>query len=383
MSGLPLFPVTTVGSWPRPPQVVQGQRDYRRQRIDRQELDRVAGEAIIALLRLQHDLDVDIVTDGELRRDNFYSFVAQKLEGVRLMTLAEMLEVVEDKAGFEQLLQTLDVPAYSISSPICIGPITRREPLTVDDLRFARRHTDRPIKVTLPGPYLLTRAMFVPELSRPYYQDKEALAEDVVALLRAELDELASEAADFVQLDEPALTEVAFAPSRTRTFMCAALAARKDPAEELTFATSLINRVVAGFGGMRIGLHVCRGNWSRDETTLLSGGYQALKGHLDRMAVRQLVLEYATERAGHVIAFPEKELGLGVVNPRTDAIESAASIRSAVEQALRVYPASSVFLNPDCGFGTFSNRPMNSEAVAAAKISAMVAAARDLRAAAS
>ena len=383
MSGLPLFPVTTVGSWPRPPQVVQGQRDYRRQRIDRQELDRVADEAIIALLRLQHDLDVDIVTDGELRRDNFYSFVAQKLEGVRLMTLAEMLEVVEDKAGFEQLLQTLDVPAYSISSPICIGPITRREPLTVDDLRFARRHTDRPIKVTLPGPYLLTRAMFVPELSRPYYQDKEALAEDVVALLRAELDELASEAADFVQLDEPVLTEVAFAPSRTRTFMCAALAARKDPAEELTFATSLINRVVAGFGGMRIGLHVCRGNWSRDETTLLSGGYQALKGHLDRMAVRQLVLEYATERAGHVIAFPEKELGLGVVNPRTDAIESAASIRSAVEQALRVYPASSVFLNPDCGFGTFSNRPMNSEAVAAAKISAMVAAARDLRAAAS
>jgi len=383
VSGLPLFPVTTVGSWPRPPQVVQGQRDYRRQRIDRQELDRVAGEAIIALLRLQHDLDVDIVTDGELRRDNFYSFVAQKLEGVRLMTLAEMLEVVEDKAGFEQLLQTLDVPAYSISSPICIGPITRREPLTVDDLRFARRHTDRPIKVTLPGPYLLTRAMFVPELSRPYYQDKEALAEDVVALLRAELDELASEAADFVQLDEPVLTEVAFAPSRTRTFMCAALAARKDPAEELTFATSLINRVVAGFGGMRIGLHVCRGNWSRDETTLLSGGYQALKGHLDRMAVRQLVLEYATERAGHVIAFPEKELGLGVVNPRTDAIESAASIRSAVEQALRVYPASSVFLNPDCGFGTFSNRPMNSEAVAAAKISAMVAAARDLRAAAS
>ena len=383
MTGLPLFPVTTVGSWPRPPQVVQGQRDYRRQRIDRQELDRVAGEAIIALLRLQHDLDVDIVTDGELRRDNFYSFVAQKLEGVRLMTLAEMLEVVEDKAGFEQLLQTLDVPAYSISSPICIGPITRREPLTVDDLRFARRHTDRPIKVTLPGPYLLTRAMFVPELSRPYYQDKEALAEDVVALLRAELDELASEAADFVQLDEPVLTEVAFAPSRTRTFMCAALAARKDPAEELTFATSLINRVVAGFGGMRIGLHVCRGNWSRDETTLLSGGYQALKGHLDRMAVRQLVLEYATERAGHVIAFPEKELGLGVVNPRTDAIESAASIRSAVEQALRVYPASSVFLNPDCGFGTFSNRPMNPEAVAAAKISAMVAAARDLRAAAS
>lgn len=380
MTALPLFPVTTVGSWPRPPQVEEAQRAYRRQRIARKDFDRVADEAVVAFLRLQHELGLDIVTDGELRRDNFYSFVAQKLDGVRLMTLAEMLDVVEDKAGFERLLQTLDVPAYSISSPICTGALARREPLTVDDLRFARRHTDRPIKITLPGPYLLTRAMFVPELSRPVYQDKEALAEDVVALLRRELEELTSEGIDFVQIDEPVLTEVAFAPGRTRTFMCAALAARSDPAEELAFAVSLINRVVAGFTGTRIGLHVCRGNWSRDETTLLHGGYQALKGCFDRLAVTQLVLEYATDRAGDIVAFPDKELGLGVVNPRTDTVESAESIRSAVEYALCFYPASRLFLNPDCGFGTFSNRPMNSEAVAAAKVARIVEAARDLRA---
>jgi len=376
---LPLFPVTTVGSWPRPPQLAEAQRAWRRQRITRADFDRAADGAVAAFVRLQHDLGCDIVTDGELRRDNFYSFVAQKLDGVRLMTLAEMLDVVEDKAGFEQLLQTLDVPAYSISSPICTGPIARRDPLTVDDCRFTRRHTDRPIKVTLPGPYLLTRAMFVPELSRPSYPDKEALAEDVVALLRGEIGELIAEGADFVQLDEPVLTEVAFAPGRTRTFMCAALAARKDPAEELAFATSLINRVVDGFGGVRIGVHVCRGNWSRDESTLLSGGYQALADCLDRLNVTQLVLEYATDRAGGVIGFAGKELGLGVVNPRTDTIESVESIRSAVEQALACYPARGVFLNPDCGFGTFSNRPMNSEAVATAKVAAMAAAARDLR----
>jgi 5-methyltetrahydropteroyltriglutamate--homocysteine methyltransferase len=377
---LPLFPVTTVGSWPRPQQVAEAQADCRRGRIARREFDRIADAAVAAFVRLQHELGCDIVTDGELRRDNFYSFVAQKLEGVRLMTLAEMLEVVEDKAGFEQLLQTLDVPAYSISSPICTGAIVRREPLAVEDLRFARRHTDRAIKVTLPGPYLLTRAMFVPELSRPFYQYKEALAEDVVALLRREIEELVSEDAGFVQLDEPVLTEVAFAPGRTRTFMCAALAARRDPAEELEFAVSLINRVVAGFDGTRIGVHVCRGNWSRDETTLLRGGYQALKDPLDRLAVTQLVLEYATDRAGDVLAFPGKELGLGVVNPRTDVVESVESIRSAVESALRFYEPARVFLNPDCGFGTFSNRPMNSEAVAAAKVEAMAAAARDLRA---
>jgi 5-methyltetrahydropteroyltriglutamate--homocysteine methyltransferase len=141
----------------------------------------------------------------------------------------------------------------------------------------------------------------------------------------------------------------------------------------------LINRVVAGFEGVRIGLHVCRGNWSRDERTLLSGGYQPLAAALNQLTVTQLVLEYATDRAGDIIAFPGKELGLGVVNPRTDAVESAAEIRAAVERALRFYPAARLFLNPDCGFGTFANRPMNSESIARGKLEAMAEAARGLR----
>jgi 5-methyltetrahydropteroyltriglutamate--homocysteine methyltransferase len=376
---LPLFPVTTVGSWPRPPAVGRALQELRRGRISRAEFDRQADAAIVELLRVQHALGCDLITDGELRRDNFYSFVAMKLSGVRLMTLAEMLDVVEDKAGFERLLQTLDVPAYSISSPICTGAIARREPLTLDDLRFVRRHSDRPVKVTLPGPYLLTRAMFVPELTRAHYPTKEALAEDVVALLRAELDELVAEGVDFVQFDEPVLTEVAFAPGKTRTFMCAALAARNDPAEELELAISLLNRVVRGVTGTRTGVHVCRGNWSRDETTLLSGGYAPLAPFLGRMEVSQLVLEYATDRAGGVLRFDGKELGMGVVNPRTDAVESPAQIRAAIERALTFYEPRDIFLNPDCGFGTFSNRPMNSWEIASAKIAAMVSAARDLR----
>jgi 5-methyltetrahydropteroyltriglutamate--homocysteine methyltransferase len=376
---LPLFPVTTVGSWPRPVAVCEAQRQYRRGRSARDEFDRVANAAVIDCLRAQEDIGCDIVTDGELRRDNFYSFVADKLNGVKLMTLAEMLDVVEDKVGFERLLQTLDVPAYSISSPICVGRISEREPLAVDELRFAKRHTDRPIKITLPGPYLLTRAMYVPELTAAFYRTKEDFAEDVVALLRNELEALKQEGVDFIQLDEPVLTELAFAPGRTRTFMCAALAARNDPAEELELAVSLINQVVEGLEELRIGVHVCRGNWSRDESTLLRGTYRPLVSYLTRLNVTQLVLEYATDRAGELLSFDGKELGLGVVNPRTDAIESVDSIVSRVERALSLYPAANIFLNPDCGFGTFSNRPMNSEQVASAKLRAMVAAAGTLR----
>ena len=379
MGSLPLFPVTSVGSWPRSAVVCDAQRQFRRGRIGRDEFDVVADAAVIDLLGLQHDIGCDIVTDGELRRDNFYSFVADKVDGVQLMTLADMLDVVEDKAGFERLLQTLDVPAYSISSPICIGRIARRAPLAADDLRFVKRHTDRPVKITLPGPYLLTRAMYVPELTASFYPSKEDLAEDVVGLLRTELEDLRNEGVDFVQLDEPVLSELAFAPGRTRTFMCAALAARKDPAEELELAVTLINRVVDGFDRLRLGVHVCRGNWSRDESTLLSGSYRPLAGYLARLNVKQLVLEYATDRAGDLLSFGEKEVGLGVVNPRTDTIESPESIVSAVEEALAIYPASRIFLNPDCGFGTFSNRPVNSAGIATSKLRAIVAAAETLR----
>jgi 5-methyltetrahydropteroyltriglutamate--homocysteine methyltransferase len=161
--------------------------------------------------------------------------------------------------------------------------------------------------------------------------------------------------------------------------MCAALAARKDPAEELEFAVSLSNSVVAGIDGLRVGLHVCRGNWSRDERTLLTGGYQALRPYLQRLQITQLVLEYATDRAGTLVAFEGKEIGLGVVNPRTNEVEAPQQIVSAVEAALALYPAERVFLNPDCGFGTFSNRPMNTTEIASAKIAAMAVAARQLR----
>jgi 5-methyltetrahydropteroyltriglutamate--homocysteine methyltransferase len=376
---LPLFPVTTVGSWPRPAPLLAAQRNLRRGRLSRAAFDRLADEAVRDFVHLQERAGCDLVTDGELRRDNFYSFVADKFAGVRLMTLAEMLDVVEDRAGFERILETLDVPAYAISSPACVGRLERREALAVDDLHFVRAHTATPVKVTLPGPYLLTRAMFVPEVTRNAYPTKEALADDVVRLLHDELQALAAAGADFVQLDEPVLSELAFAPGQTRTFMCAALAARHDPAEELEFAVSLINRVVEGVNGVRLGLHLCRGNWSRDETTLLRGSYHPLASCLNRLHVGQLVLEYATERAGDLLPFEGKELGLGVVNPRTDRVESREEICRAVERALAIYAPDDVFLNPDCGFGTFASRPMNTTAGAVAKLQAMVGAARALR----
>jgi 5-methyltetrahydropteroyltriglutamate--homocysteine methyltransferase len=376
---LPPLPVTTVGSWPRPLELLRAQRLRRRGQLDEAGLAAVADRAVVDLLRRQEAVGLDLVTDGELRRDNFFAFVAEKLAGVQLMTLAEMLDVVEDKRGFERILRTLDVPSYAISNAVCVDRIERRRPLAVDELAFARRHTSRPIKVTLPGPYLLTRAMYVPSLTGAVYRTKEELAEDVVRVLRAEVLELAERGAAFIQLDEPVLTELVFTQGETRTFMCAALAARKDPTEELELAVDLVNRVLDGVDGVRTGVHVCRGNWSPDESTLLRGGYHPLRPYLERMNARQLVLEYATDRAGDLLPFAGKELGLGVVNPRTAEVESVAQIRRSVERALRLYPVERLFLNPDCGFGTFSNRPVNETGTALAKLASLVEAARSLR----
>ena len=383
---LPLFPLTTVGSWPRPPELLRALGQMQRGKLSAESFNRLADEAVLEVLRIQEEAGIDLVTDGEQRRDNFYSFVATKLDGVRLMSLSEMLDIVEDKAGFEQILQTLDVPAYSMKNPTCIGKIQQREPLVLDAYRFLAQHTTRPIKVTLPGPYLLTRSMWVKEVTQAVYASKEELAEDVVGILQSEALALREAGADFIQFDEPVLTELVFTQGRTRTFMCAALAATQDPTEELHFAVSLINRVVANLEGIRTGVHICRGNWSQKESILLNGSYSPLIPYLEQMHVQQFVLEYATPRAGELASLlssvqicRQKELGLGVVNPRTTEIESADALVARVKEALAYLPPERIFLNPDCGFGTFASRPMNTWETAKQKLIAMAEAATCLR----
>jgi len=128
---------------------------------------------------------------------------------------------MDDKAEFEEMLHTLDVPASAIRNPTCVGKLRRREPLAAAEVAFLQQHTDRPIKVTLPGPYLLTRSMWIGRISRgEAYQDKTEMADDVVAILRQELQELRDAGVAFVQFDEPVLTEVVLSEDcNRRTFM--------------------------------------------------------------------------------------------------------------------------------------------------------------------
>jgi methionine synthase II (cobalamin-independent) len=218
--GEKMFQVTQVGSWPRSRQLLKALRARQKNEISVKEFNSVADEEVRRCVQIQVDAGVDIVVDGEQRRDNFYSFITDKVDGARLMSLAEMLDTVEDKAGFEEMLTTLDVPASAISNPTCIGKLSRREPLAVHELQFVRQLTDKPVKVTLPGPYLLTRAMWVGPFTSKVYRDKQEMGDDVVKILREELLDLVDEGCEFVQFDEPVLTEIVFSKeNERRTFM--------------------------------------------------------------------------------------------------------------------------------------------------------------------
>jgi len=144
-----------------------------------------------------------------------------------------------------------------------------------------------------------------------------------------------------------------------------------------------LNRIIAGVEGIRIGLHVCRGNWSRKEEVLLEGDYTPLVPAFEKMLAHQFVLEYATPRAGDVDvvgpALAHREIGLGVVNPRTSQVESTTEIVAAAEQALRYFSPEKIFLNPDCGFGCFANRCVNDEQTAVQKLRRIAEAAALLR----
>lgn len=161
------------------------------------------------------------------------------------------------------------------------------------------------------------------------------------------------------------------------------MATRRDAGSELKFAVDLINRIVDGVKGIRTGVHICRGNWSKQDAVHLAGDYEPLVSPLSQMRVTQHVLEFATPRAGDLgivgRTLANQEIGLGVANPKTEDIESPEAIMRKVEKALQYYKPEKVFLNPDCGFGTFSGCALTTEQAATVKMKRIVEAAKMLR----
>jgi len=382
------FLVSLLGSMPRSKKLLTAKRKLNKGNIDLKTYQEILDEETKYVVELQENNYIDIITSGELNRDNYVSFIAERLDGVTMMSMADMFDYIEDKQGFEQILEILDVPAISIKNAICTGKVKYNKPLVADEMIELKKLTNKKIKATLPGPYLITRSMWLPTLSKQYYDSKDSLGEDIINVLKEEIDLLAKIGVDVIQFDEPVLTEVVFSEGKTRSFMCAALSEKKDSTEELKFATKLIKSVIdyAKEKGILVSLHVCRGNWSRDESILLTGPYTPLLPLFEETLPNILTLEFSTPRAGEISSLLSSDLirnncilGLGVMNPRTDDIEPLENILARVEEVMQYIPKERIWLNPDCGFATFANRPVSTMEIINKKLARLNEAKNTLR----
>ena len=371
--------VMGIGSWPRPGWMIRAIHDRIEGRLSDEEFRATADDAVQLSIDAQIRAGVDVLTDGEQRRDNYASFVGRLLDNCQLIPLSDLTAMVDDAEKFRRELRALDVPAGEVRHPVVYGKLGRSRSLAVHEFKFARTYSERPAKVALPGPYLLTRTMWLDCLTERPYETRDELAGDVVRVLREETHFLLASGATLVQFDEPVLTEVVLGGKSTeRTFMCGALSERLEPGPELDFATGLLNEVVRGLPQERLGLHVCRGNWTPDESAALTGGYGPLVDVLKRVDVGTLFLELATPRAGDVevlSAIPDdRRIGVGVVNPKTTDVEPTEEVRQGISRAIDLFGRERVLLTPDCGFATYADNPVASAQVAEAKLRTIVEA---------
>jgi 5-methyltetrahydropteroyltriglutamate--homocysteine methyltransferase len=376
--------VMGLGSWPRPRWMLQAIHEHLEGRLDDAAFEATADDAVRLAVEAQLRAGVDVVTDGEQRRDSYASFVGGRLDNCQLIPLTDLLPLVDDPERFEQELRALDVPAGEVRHPAVFGPLGRGRPLATHEAAFARTLTGKPVKVALPGPYLLARTMWMECISDNAYRSREHIAQDIVRVLREELAELLAGGVALVQFDEPVLSEVVFTGAKSQpSFMCGALSGKGDAQSELAFARDLLNAVVAGFPRERTAMHMCRGNWTPDEQACLHGSYAPLVPTLRSLDVGSLFLELCTPRAGEMEVLrglrENQRIGVGVVNQKHARIESTEEILAKAGQAIDLLGAHRVLLTPDCGFATFADNPLASAQVAEQKLAAVARAAHQLR----
>lgn len=381
---IPPLAVMGIGSWPRPRWMIEAMHAHVEGRLSEAAFQETADDAVRLAIAAQEKAGVDVVTDGEQRRDSYASFVASRLDNCQLIPLTDLLPLVDHPEEFEAELRALDIPAGDVRHPAVFGKLSRSRPLVAHEVDFSRSVTQRPVKVALPGPYLLTRTMWMECISDRAYGSREALAADIVAVLREELAELMDAGAALVQFDEPVLSEVVFSGAKSkRSFMCGALSESLGPDHELAFARDLLNAVLEGAPRGRTALHVCRGNWTPDESVALVGSYAPLVDMLRQVNVGAYLLEMCTPRAGEMeilkVLPQDARIGVGVVNQKDPRTEDLEEVGARIRQAIDLFGRERVLLHPDCGFATFADNPICCTSAAHDKLAAIAQAVAAFR----
>ena len=335
-----LFPTSLVGSYPQPDWLIDRERLAGRfpprvrarelWRVDPAYLAQAQQDATLLAIRAQEDAGLDIITDGEIRRESYSNRFATVLDGIDL-----------DHPG-----STLSRSGVPIPVPRVVGPIRRRHPVEVRDVKFLRANTDRMIKMTVPGPFTMSQ-----QAQNDFYADEAEMALDYAAAVNAEIRDLFAAGADVVQIDEPYMQA---RPEKARRYGLTALA-----------------RALEGAGGPTA-VHICFGYAAIIHQR--PSGYSFLP-ELAASAVDQISIETAQSSLDcSVLAkLPSKTIILGVLDLSDMQVETPETVAARIRRALAYVPPERIIVAPDCGLKYLPRD------VAFGKICAMVEGARIVR----
>jgi 5-methyltetrahydropteroyltriglutamate--homocysteine methyltransferase len=316
MAHLPLFPTSLVGSFAQPEWLIDRAKLAGRfpPRVRARELWRPAPEhlaqaqddATVLAIRAQEVAGLDILTDGEIRRESYSNHFATALLGLDL-----------DNPG-----EALDRSGHPNPVPRVVGPISRRSPVEVDDVRFLRKHTDRTVKVTVPGPFTMSQ-----QAQDDYFHNPEDLAYAYADAVNAEVRDLFAAGADVVQLDEPYLQ------------------ARPEPARK--YGVKALNRALDGVVGTTA-VHLCFGYAAiiHDRPSGYSFLPELADCSCDQVSIETGQSNLDTSVLTHLAG---KTIILGVIDLSDHTVETIDTVAARVRRALPYVAADKVVIAPDCG----------------------------------
>jgi 5-methyltetrahydropteroyltriglutamate--homocysteine methyltransferase len=337
-----LFPTTLVGSYPQPQWLIDRKKLAGRfpprvrarelWRVPEEYLEEAQDDATLMAIKAQEDAGLDIVTDGEIRRESYSNRFATALDGVDL-----------DNPG-----SALDRSGHPNPVPRVVGPIKRRHAVAVRDLKFLRSHTQRRVKVTVPGPFTMAQQAQI-----DYYDgSREAAAMDYAAAVNEEISDLFDAGADVVQIDEPYM--------------------QARPDEARAYGLKALNRALANVSGTTA-VHICFGYAAIIHSR--PSGYSFLP-ELSECSCAQISIETAQSSldCSVLTGLPGKKIMLGVIDLSDETIETPEVVANRIRRALPYIDAGNLLIAPDCGMKYLPRD------VAFGKLQAMVAGARMLRA---
>ena len=316
-----MLTTTSVGSFPKPEYLTKARALFAAKKISAEQLHELELKATREIIELQERIGIDILVHGEMERGDMATFFAEKLNGF-----------------------TISGPVRSYGNryyhkPIVNGPISRSEPMTVDMFKYAQSLTDKPVKGMLTGPYTMCDWSF-----NTFYENRHDLTMALAEVIAAEAKDLEDAGAEYIQIDEPAIS--------TRP-------------EELDLAIKAMTTVTAKLKAKTIS-HICYGDFKTIYPKIL------------KLPVDQLDLEFANSDFANLDIFIDppftKEIAVGVIDIHSHRLETVEQVKDWIRSALEVFPPEKVYIDPDCGLKT------RTLAESEAKLKVMIQAVREIKA---